>query len=306
VKAFLQKYGYRMMAWLIFALSILYFYQRFSNVEHSLDFTAVFYSLHYFSFLVIFFAFVLMFANWGIEALKWQYVNSPIEKISFSLSLISVFMGVAVSTIFPNRTGEFLGKILVLKKENRIKGIFSSLLSSISQLSITLLAGLWALRSNEYISVVYVIALACLALLLLIFFKPIVRLLQQYLPSKWKQFIDFVKFYSFSEILLLLLFSAIRYAVFTIQLYLLLLAFGGTISFFDFLPLSALAFTLTTAIPTTSFSELFVRSNVGLVIFSSYHLSDQTIILSYLCLWVINILIPSFIGFYFGLRKKWV
>jgi len=306
VKAFLQKYGYRMMAWLIFALSILYFYQRFSNVEHSLDFTAVFYSLHYFSFLVIFFAFVLMFANWGIEALKWQYVNSPIEKISFSLSLISVFMGVAVSTIFPNRTGEFLGKILVLKKENRIKGIFSSLLSSISQLSITLLAGLWALRSNEYISVVYVIALACLALLILIFFKPIVRLLQQYLPSKWKQFIDFVKFYSFSEILLLLLFSAIRYAVFTIQLYLLLLAFGGTISFFDFLPLSALAFTLTTAIPTTSFSELFVRSNVGLVIFSSYHLSDQTIILSYLCLWVINILIPSLIGFYFGLRKKWV
>jgi hypothetical protein len=86
----------------------------------------------------------------------------------------------------------------------------------------------------------------------------------------------------------------------------LLLAFGGTISFFDFLPLSALAFTLTTAIPTTSFSELFVRSNVGLVIFSSNHLSDQTIILSYLCLWVINILIPSLIGFYFGLRKKWV
>lgn len=309
MKIFLRKYGYKIIAWIVFALSVLYLYQRYATLENSLDFIAVFHSLNHFSFLIILFAVVLLFANWGIEAIKWQQVNKPIEKVTYLLSLTSVFMGVAVSTVFPNRTGEFLGKILILKKENRIKGVFSSLLSSLSQFSITLLAGLWALfvlKSFGQISVVYVMALTCLALLLLIFYKPIGRLLQQYFPAKWKQFIDFVTYYSSGDIILLLLLSALRYGVFTFQLFLLMIAFGGHVSFFEFLPLSALSFTLTTAIPTTSLSELFVRSNVGLVVFSSHSLSDSTIILSYLSLWVINILLPSLIGFYFGLRKKWV
>lgn len=252
---------------------------------------------------------MMFFVNWGIEALKWQWVNKPFEKISFTLSLKSVFMGVAVSTIFPNRTGEFLGKILVLKKENRVKGIFSSILTSLSQLSITLLVGLWALfimRSNVHISETYVFILTLATIAILLFFKSIIRFLKKYIPAKWISFIDFIRFYSIKDIFVVLLLSAIRYGVFTMQLFLLIVVFGGQISFVDFFPLSAIAFTLTTAIPTTLLSELLVRSNVGLVVFASNQLLDNTIILAYFCLWMINILLPSLMGFYIGLKKKWV
>lgn len=308
MKSFFRKYGYKIIAWFVFALSILYFYRHFSEVGTSFNVKSILISLDDVSIYTLIGVFVMLFANWGIEALKWQWVNKPFEKISFTLSLKSVFMGVAVSTIFPNRTGEFLGKILVLKKENRVKGIFSSILTSLSQLSITLLVGLWALfilRSNVHISKIYVFILTLVTIAVLLFFKSIIRFLKKYIPAKWISFIDFIRFYSIKDIFIVLLLSAIRYGVFTIQLFLLMVVFGGQISFVDFFPLSAIAFTLTTAIPTTSLSELFVRSNVGLVVFASNQLLDNTIILAYFCLWMINILLPSLMGFYIGLKKKW-
>lgn len=309
MKSFFRKYGYKLTAWLVFALSILYFYRHFSEVGTSFDVRSILISLDYASICILIGVFMMFFVNWGIEALKWKWVNKPFEKISFSLSLKSVFMGVAVSTIFPNRTGEFLGKILALKKENRVKGIFSSILASLSQLSITLSVGLWALfmmNSNVHISETYIFILTLATIVILLFFKSIITFLEKYIPTKWKTFIDFIRFYTFKDIFVVLLLSAIRYGVFTIQLFLLMVVFGGQISFIIFFPLSAIVFTLTTVIPTTSLSELFVRSNVGLIVFASNQLSDNTIVLAYFCLWMINILLPSLIGFYFGLKKKWV
>ncbi|MGQ9846939.1 MAG: lysylphosphatidylglycerol synthase domain-containing protein [Bacteroidales bacterium] len=309
MKLFFRKYGYKIIAWLVFALSILYFYRRFLEVRNSFDYKSVLISLDYASIYTLIGVFLMLFANWGIEALKWQWVNKPFEKISFTRSLKSVFMGVAVSTIFPNRTGEFLGKILVLKKENRVKGVLSSVLTSLSQLSITLLVGLWALFAMKIsfrISETYVLILTIITILILLFFKRIISFLKKFLSLKWINFIDFIRFYSFNDIFVVLLLSAIRYGVFTTQLFLLILVFGGHISFVNFFPLSAIAFTLTTVIPTTSLSELLVRSNVGLVVFAPYKVPDNTIVLAYFCLWMINILLPSLIGFYFGLKKKWV
>ena len=85
--------------------------------------------------------FLLMFLNWGIEALKMKYLLQPLEKISFLKSLKSVFAGCSITMLTPNRTGEFGGRILFLKPQNRIKAISVNIIGSISQLAVTMILG---------------------------------------------------------------------------------------------------------------------------------------------------------------------
>ena len=307
MKNFFKRYSYRLLAWAIFILSLFFFYHRFYSLSHKIDRNFVVALIQNIDILIVLWVFVFVFVNWGIEALKWKIVNKPIESIRFLQSYKAVLMGVAVSNIFPNRTGEFIGKVMVLSKPNRVKGIFSSMLSSLAQLSVTLVMGVGAmffLTSHYYIPTFYVGASTFIIVLLLVFFKPLVFFLSRFLPEKWCLFLDFVKAYSFKDIGQLIVLSWVRYMVFSFQLYLLFMGLGVGIHLFDFMQYAAFAFLLTTLIPTTSFSELFVRSNVGILIFSELYINDGIIIIAYTLLWIFNILLPSLIGFYLGLMKN--
>lgn len=297
-----------MLAWTIFILSLLFFYHRFYILSNKIDGNHLTVLLQNIDVFILMWVLVLVIANWGIEAVKWKFVNKPIEPISLLSSFKAVLMGVAVSNIFPNRTGEFIGKVMVLSKSNRVKGILSSLLASLAQLSVTLLMGVGAMlfiTSFYYVPVLYIVILTTITVLLFVFFKPIIRLLSLFCPNKWLAFVYFVKAYTFYDILRLIGLSMIRYMVFTFQLYLLFMALGVNFHFVNFLPYAALSFLLTTIIPTTSLSELLVRSNIGILIFTELYINDVVIIMAYTLLWFFNILLPSLMGFYLGLKKNW-
>jgi len=308
VRAFLKKYSYKLLAWTIFILSLLFFYHRFYVLSNQIDENRLTVLFQNIDVIILIGVLVLVFVNWGIEAIKWQFVNKPLEPISLLSSFKAVLMGVAVSNIFPNRTGEFIGKVMVLSKSNRVKGILSSLLASLAQLSVTLLMGVGALlfiSHFHYVSVLYIVTLTIITVLLFVFFKPIVRFLSHFCPKKWLEFIYFVKAYTFNDILKLIGLSLIRYMVFSFQLYLIFMALGVYFHIINFFHYAALSFLLTTIIPTTSLSELFVRSNIGVLIFSELNINDLVIIMAYTLLWIFNILLPSLLGFYLGLKKNW-
>jgi hypothetical protein len=57
--------------------------------------------------------FLLVGVNWGLESLKWQRLIYPLETPVFlPVVLKSVLCGVTVSMLTPNRTGEYVGRIL--------------------------------------------------------------------------------------------------------------------------------------------------------------------------------------------------
>ena len=58
--------------------------------------------------------------NWGIESYKWQQITNPIEKISLSKAMQSVYAGICVGNLAPGRATEFLANIHFFKAENRI------------------------------------------------------------------------------------------------------------------------------------------------------------------------------------------
>ncbi len=89
----------------------------------------------------------LMPLNWLLEALKWKILIAPIDKIKVKNSLKAVLSGVTTSIFLPNRAGEFTGRILHLEKGKRSFGILPTFIGNISQLSITILAGLIGLTN---------------------------------------------------------------------------------------------------------------------------------------------------------------
>ena len=94
---------------------------------------------------------ILMIINWSIEAWKWKISIEKVQPVSFSRSFRAVLSGVSFSVSTPNRIGEYLGRILYMEEGNRLRVISLTIVSSISQLIITLVAGsvgLYFIRKN--------------------------------------------------------------------------------------------------------------------------------------------------------------
>jgi|YNPMSStandDraft_2_1061718.scaffolds.fasta_scaffold05702_3 hypothetical protein len=306
---YFKKYGLKFIVWLFFTASLISLVYRFSTVNNHFDFSIFTNNINnLWLFLIII---ILMILNWTLEAHKWQISTKYIEPLNITNSLKGVFAGISVSLIFPNRTGEFLGKIMILKRENRIKGIFASMLSSLSQLFITLFLGsigLFFFEPNFTIikKYHYLFSYILLFLTIVIYFLIpfIIRKYPSVFPKKFLAFINFFRHFKFREIIYLVILSFTRYFVFLFQLYLLFMFFNFPIDIKNFIVLAFVSFLLTTIIPTTSFTELFIRSEVGLVIFSTSILSDEVIVSSFSLLWFVNIAIPAIIGLIISLKIK--
>ena len=85
---------------------------------------------------------LMMFLNWFLEALKWQFLIKKIEEISFSRSVRAVFSGITVSAFTPNRVGEYGGRVFCLEKADRIQAVFITIIGSMAQLITTILSRL--------------------------------------------------------------------------------------------------------------------------------------------------------------------
>jgi hypothetical protein len=107
------------------------------------------------NFNLILLVIALMFVNWGIEALKWKLLINRAEPLSFVKSYLAVFSGATLTLFTPNRIGEYGGRFIFLKDPLRSETIQATILGSIAQIWVTILAGLigffwWLSGSQEY------------------------------------------------------------------------------------------------------------------------------------------------------------
>jgi hypothetical protein len=249
---------------------------------------------------------ILMFFNWGLEARKWQLLIAPYEKISLLRSLQSILTGITVGIFTPNRVGEFTGRIFFLEKADRVQASVKSIIGSVIQLSVTLIAGiiaLWAYHKNHYDKMapltylfdpqkkytLLLITLAVLILLLAIFRIPFFAKRKHYLSA----FFNVKK----TELLHVSVLAVIRYVVFTIQYYLILLVLGIEIEFSMACILIALTFFIMSIIPTFALTEVIVRSAVAVYIFNVLVPAQPVLVASAsFLIWLINLAIPALIG----------
>ena len=96
-------------------------------------------------FILMIAAFLLVTVNILLEALKWKIQVKPIEDISLGKSYISIFTGMTAGMFFPNRMGNFLGRIFILEKGDRIKAAMVTIVGGFAQMIATVCFGMIAL-----------------------------------------------------------------------------------------------------------------------------------------------------------------
>ncbi len=80
--------------------------------------------------------------NWTLETVKWQMLVHAFNPLAFGKAFRSILSGVAISQLLPYKTGEYLGRLLYVKDENKLNAGLLSVVGSFSQLLITVLFGL--------------------------------------------------------------------------------------------------------------------------------------------------------------------
>lgn len=269
------------------------------------------FELNYFLNTVDFAVFVLlMFLNWSLEAEKWKYLIRKTESISFLTSLKATLAGLSFGLLTPNRLGNFVGKVLYLKPENRIEGSLFALYGNLAQMISTFLFGsiCFLLSYKSYYSSLHPV----LALLPLFFALALTGLFL--FPHQFKlkflekvfsaKLLDSIHNLQYIEGKVMVLFLAIvRHIVFTMQ-YMIVLSYAPEFYFWKAFIAVQMIFFLTTMIPGLIFGKMMVRGPVAIFVLRTIGISSSFAISMVLFIWLINIGLPSLIGSFLFLIKK--
>jgi len=258
--------------------------------------------------------FVLMFVNWGLEALKWQYLIKPLEHISFSKSLQSVFSGVTVSIFMPNRIGEFAGRIFYLEKADKIKATIKNFIGSISQLTVTLVFGLAAIAFAYYQNILRLDEIEIIKknywwifLFLLLFLIGCFFFIKFYGAKFFgtnASYLEALYDVNYKQWLYVFILSMLRYLVFLIQFYILLMAFDIQVDFQIAVTIIALIFFVSSFIPSFATTEVITRGATAVYIFNLANVDTALVVIVSLLLWIINLAIPALLGGLFVWKMK--
>lgn len=266
---------------------------------------------------------LLSFLNWGIEARKWQVLVRNVENVSYFTAFKGVLSGLSISLFTPNGVGEYVGRIVYMHEGNRLRSISLSIVGSMSQIAITLIAGLagmFYVRNNilsetnhlEGLSelwlngLIYII-IAGMILHVICYYNLswIARLIEK-LPyiHRYKFLFDKVEDFHWKELTRILILSAFRYVVFTLQYVLMFKVFDVTMSFADSVSMICVLFLVIAIVPTIPMAELGIRGQASTQLFAL--LSTNTIGILYTAagIWLINLVIPALAGSLFILTVK--
>lgn len=264
-----------------------------------------------------------MLVNWGIEAKKWQILVSTIQKVSFLRAFRAIFTGQAIALNTFNGVGEYVGRVVYLENDNRLRGIALSIVGSFSQVIVTMVTGLIGLlivRINilddthylEGFSKLMLNGIMCslslvTVVLLLIYFQLswLTKLIEK-IPfvAKYSFYIQKLEEFHYKELTNILLLSFLRYIVFVAQYLLLLQLFNVNANWLYLCSLTAVKFLFLAVIPTIPVAELGVRGEISKQLFGLISANTLGIIFTAAIIWLINRVIPAFAGTIFILGIK--
>ena len=265
---------------------------------------------------------LMMFLNWFLEALKWQFLISKIEKISITRSIRAVFSGITVSAFTPNRVGEYGGRVFCLEKADRLQAVLITIIGSMAQLVTTIFFGCIGLLffpkyhpefslmldSIEfgYPILIFLIVLLNVLMILLFLNSSLLSTILSRIKflAKYKKYIEVFSFYNSAELAKVLCLSIARYFVFTTQFFILLHLFDVDIAYNDAIILIMIMLFIVSIIPTIAITEIGVRGSVAIFLFGLLSANTTGIFSATFIIWIINLLLPALIGtvFIFSLK----
>ncbi len=258
---------------------------------------------------------LLMPVNWAFESLKWRALVRTFVQISFWKALQAILMGVTISMFTPNRIGEYGGRILMVDPEYNWRAVIATLVGSLSQLLVLLSFGLigttffinWYLSLKPFLLASFLILGASLiGLLLFGFFNidllvPIAKRLPFLRNSKPKiksylRHLLVLQHYSSKILGVALLFAVLRYGVYSLQYYFILMFFGIEVDLGSALAGISMIYLIQTSVPLPPLMGLLARGEIALFVWSFFDANELSILAATFSLFIINLSIPAFLG----------
>ncbi len=261
-------------------------------------------------------AMVLVPLNWGLEARKWQILARRVEPIGFGAAARAVVLGLTLGFSTPNRVGDYAARVLLLRSRRRADAVGAVFLGRFAQLVVTVGAGSvgagyfllnYHLRGFPLVQAAAATGLVVVnaALLAALFFGGRVAAALAGLPGarrwpvigRWTRGAAILGAYSPRELAATLAWSGARYVVFAGQFGLLLTAFGVSCG-----PAAgALAvtgtFLLKSLVPSLSaLTDVGARELSAVHFFGLLGQAPLPVLSASLCLWLLNIALPSAAG----------
>ncbi len=249
--------------------------------------------------------------NWMAEVQKWRPLLAQHEPMSQWKAMKAVLAGTSFALFTPNRVGEYGGRVLFVRPENQWKAVIANAVGSLGQYIVLLtagavgavgLAGQMLGWSGDIQLAAFAIAVPLLILLYYFYFniRVVVPL------ARWIPWLRRLKPYFRGAVFLeqierrqltgVLVWSALRYAVYSTQYFLLLQFFGIKTGFWAGYAGVATIFLLQTVLPLPALAGLLVRGSLAVFVWSHFGANDISSLAATFVLWIINLILPALLG----------
>lgn len=310
-----QKKIYNVLKWATIPIVIgVLYYQIFIKIDYLEAWSVFQKSLSNETFFYFALSFLLMPINLGIEALKWRLLIHKLHSISFKDALKSIFAGISLSIFTPKRIGEYAGRVLLLT-QNRKHAVLSLFIGNLSQGLANLILGLLSFilyfqQNQTFIQNTNLLFAGSIVLIIL--FSIVYFNLKKFIPKfqhisflrKYKESIEVVYRYNYSDLIQLLGLSLLKYIVFIAQFVFIILAFDIEIELFWGMISASCVFFVKTMLPIPASVELAARGSIAISFFEVYTNNHIGILVASILLWIINLAIPAIIGSIYVSKTK--
>ncbi|MFI5221180.1 MAG: lysylphosphatidylglycerol synthase domain-containing protein [Bacteroidia bacterium] len=247
---------------------------------------------------------LLMVLNWTVESMKWRLLINKNEAMSFRGALSAVLSGIALSIITPNQIGDFAGRIIHLKKFDKIKGSVVTVIGHTAQVIMTLAFGWFALVTffTETKKIgpghfpFFFFLFLIFAMLAVSGYLKIHVISRFFKTKKINTYLSVFSLYTSTELSRVLFFALLRYTVFLAQYILLLRFYDVHLSAVQYFSCIASALFVQSFVPSFLLIDLGMRGATALYFFSAFTPDMVGVLLSAYSLWIINLMIPAFGG----------
>lgn len=261
---------------------------------------------------------LFMFINWFLEVVKWRYLSRRIEPLGLWKAIKSVFCGLTWAIFTPNRIGEYGGRVMLLKPENRATGAVAMGVGLFAQLVLTSVFG--ALSIAWFITTfietpaavdlgVWMIAIIyALGFIILYFNVSWVDYLVGKIKflEKIKPFFAVLEDYSIRELAYVLWLSACRFAIFTSQYIILMEVFLPELPMLSMVLLIFILFFIQSAVPSLDIFDFSVRSFVASNLYAYVTTQELAVMAIVSCVWFVNLIFPAIIGSIFVFNVNYI
>jgi hypothetical protein len=286
----LRSWGNKSIGLILFVVCLVAIYNKVAHNEnlnqYSADIKIQFEKVTYFEWAVLL---LLFLGNYLMEAIKWQNLLASWSPISIFKSYKSVLIGQAFAFFTPARSGDYVGRILLLPPGSKIKGVAQLAWSSYAQLIITISIGSVALFFNLpfFPWIKWFMPLGLIAALFVYFH-----------PGEFKGWLNKINQLQIENKLKLNLLglSFLKYIIFVLQYTWAVKMLNIPITPIDLWIALGVLFLLLSIIPSISLTDLVIRGQIIVVLLEPYYNNSLMLICLSTIIWAVNFLLPAIIG----------